>query len=120
MSLLRSLVSAVTGVEIFPTNYNNVENQLLVKIGETIYTCSAKLSSLVRDKKVQLNQLGNYEVREVIGKDGKAFKSLGLVGEGINVSFTGWAEPVATVNSVSLESFTKATTIAELEKLAAV
>ena len=88
--LLKEICPSVETFGVFETNLANKESQLLIVVNGKKFTLSDDLTKLVRSKKVSFNNLGDYLVRDVIGKDGTAFQSLGLRGEKL-VSGVEWS-----------------------------
>ena len=111
----------VKHIGMYSANVDNKDNQLLIVIDGVNYTLSVKLTEAVRSGKVKIDELGEYIVRDVEGKDGTTFKSLGYAGEDIQVKVTGWkASGVTTAKVITPETFMSfSSNVKELEELAA-
>lgn len=76
---LRELHNNVANIGIFEKNFEG-SKRMVINVEGTQYTLSEKLSADIRAGKVQLDELGDFEVREVEAQDGTKFFSLGYVG----------------------------------------
>jgi hypothetical protein len=77
-------------VSMTSTNLKDATKQVIVTIDGVRYTLSPKLTEDFRNKRITIEELGEYFVRDVEGKDGTTFFSLGYPSEDINVQVTAW------------------------------
>lgn len=90
-------------VSMTSTNLKNASSQVLVTIDGVKYTLSPRLTKDFREKKVSVDQLGEYYVREVEGSDGTHFLSLGYPSEDISIKITAWKGQSISERNVSVE-----------------
>ena len=114
--LLRNLVPTIDTIKMFSSNLNDTTKQVVVVINGERYTMSPKLTEEFRNKRVTLDELGDYTVRTVEGADGTTFNSLGYAGEDVLVKVAGWAKAKSSgVKEFTLAEFSKTdVTFAEL------
>ena len=104
--LLKDLITQIVSFAMFSSNLADKNKQVVVVINGERFTLSPKLSADFRSKKVSIEELGDYTVRDVEGADGTTFKSLGYAGEDIQVKITEWKSSGKTTAKVlSVEEF---------------
>lgn len=89
-------------ISLTSTNLKDATKQVVVTVDGVRYTLSPKLTEDFRNKRITVEELGEYFVREVEGKDGTTFFSLGYPSEDITVKITAWKNQVATEREVTV------------------
>lgn len=90
-------------VSMTSTNLKDSTKQVVVTVDGVRYTLSPKLTKDFRERKVGVDQLGEYYVREVEGGDGTHFLSLGYPSEDISIKITAWKGQSISERNVSVE-----------------
>lgn len=95
MAQLKALHPEAQEIKMFSSNIKNAAKQLVVVIDGVSYTLSPKLTEMVRKKEITIEDLGDYEVRNIEAANGDVINSLGMPSEDVTVKLAGWKSKAA-------------------------
>ena len=103
--LFRDVVPTIHGaIGLSKTNLSG-NKRIVATINGVKYTVSPTLSADLRSGKVKWDDLGNFWLRDATSADGVALKSIGYLGEDLQViAKNGWSNKTVNTNVEVVES----------------